>query len=40
MIDWFVAALRHHAEVAFFLTLGDRLSARQTALSVVSRSAQ
>ena len=22
MIDWFVAALRHHAEVAFFLTLG------------------
>ena len=22
MIDWFVAALRHHAELAFFLTLG------------------
>jgi putative transport protein len=22
MIKWFVAALRHHAELAFFLTLG------------------
>ena len=39
MIDWFVAALRHHAELAFFSPLGSAISLANYT-SAVSRSAQ